>query len=940
MRTVLIFFLILVFCSFAKTALGQYSFPDSIQRKGNQEKAEYLFAIYGDYFYEDSSVVLAKKGLEYAMKCDCPETQISGYLSLGYAYYLLQNFESAAEQVELGKVIAKRTNNYRQLFKSNSMLGAIHDDMKESDLALMYYKDALWVSNEQDEPSWKAECYHNLGTLLMGNKIVDFEKCRKYFRLALKNYDLAGVDESEKYETYVSLALIGEDENEIDTYLKKAYELHMNESVYVPLRYFQLNKGFAYEQAGITDKALDAFLEAIRLCENAEDTNALKVALGQAGMTCTTLQRDQLAITYLNRALAYEQPDSDKQAYYEKLAELYARQKDYKNAYLYLELFRVLSDSINKTAKEASILEFDSKFSAAEKEKKIAEQQLDLSEKALEVAEEKSKSRTILLFGVALLFLAIGIYQWFLFRQKKKKTETDIALKKEQEFNQLRTIFLENIAHEIRTPITLINGHLDLILDRNEQTDADKQDLKLALSSSKRVLTNANELLELLKFEKGLLKLNIVDIQLLNFLKRIFLSFESLAGAKKIALTFDCSIAEDFMVQMDGKRVEKILNNLISNAIKFSPSNTQITLSANCNNALLTIFVEDNGPGIEYNEQKKIFDRFYQSSSTPQIGGVGIGLSLAREFAQSMDGSLTVESTPGGGSTFCLSLPVTPIVSKASTVQSDLVNQEDQSASMLPDFLEENKKPAILIVEDNIEMNQFLHRILSDHYNCHCCFDGVEALQAVQKNTFDLIISDVMMPKMDGFEFREKLLKLEKQTFIPFIFLTAKDYLDDKLKGFNMAIDDYITKPFVKSELLARIHNILEKKLQRDKHQKDQLNFLDKNNLSAKDQLLELIQRTIIENISNEEFKVTDLAREVGYSPRQLSRILQKMIGLSPVQYILEIRLQRAYKALIEKEFFTLSEVRYHVGIASRPYFNEKFKGRFGMLPSELFEQE
>lgn len=193
---------------------------------------------------------------------------------------------------------------------------------------------------------------------------------------------------------------------------------------------------------------------------------------------------------------------------------------------------------------------------------------------------------------------------------------------------------------------------------------------------------------------------------------------------------------------------------------------------------------------------------------------------------------------------------------------------------------------------------------------------------------------------MGGFELREKILKIDKVHSTPFIFLTAKALMEDKLRGFDLGVDDYITKPFDRIELLSRIRVLLENKSERESRLKDHLEFMEGSEGNAEEVLIQKIRKSILERISDADFKVAQLAEEVGYSQRQLSRIVQKHIGLTPVQYMLEIRLQKAYRSLMEKEFMTVSELRYSIGIESASYFNRKFKERFGILPSQLLKED
>ncbi len=802
--------------------------------------------------------------------------------ALDIHYELLETFESEPSN----------KNQYTFLSKTYYKLSYVYlflNDTLSTDYAEKAIQNALKTdNNELIETSYSLK-YYCLYDVPGKASELDYiaDKCIEYSKLANNNSMLAEAY-MHKCNASVELGMVEDG----DRYCKmaEALFLEMNDDRYLASVYG--NIGNVFVKSDQQEKALYYHNKAFELSKELQD---LDMIIDDA---------HNLALDYFHL-------------------------NDYKSSSEYYQMY---ADSLTvkyERLLEERFTEADAKFKAAEKDKIIAE-------KDLEALLQKKRENLILFVGIVLFLLLLGAYQWYVFRQKKKKIETEQALLKEQEMNKIRTTFLENVAHEIRTPITLINGHLQIVLESENPNKDTKRHVQQALDNSERVLSNSNEILDLLRYKKGKLPLRLTDVPLNQFLKRLFYSFESLAEMKRISLVFHSNAPDDILIHTDEGRLEKILSNLISNAIKFSPSDSKVEFGVRIEGSKLMINVQDFGEGIKHQEQTKIFERFYQSEHTESTGGVGVGLALSKEFTESLQGTLTVKSIPGEGSTFTFTMPIeeykrVDLLSKKEEERNAPTPAKDLS------FLNE-EKPSILIVEDNPEMNSFLKEILADQYNCDSCFDGIEALQKVQLNHYDLIISDVMMPTMNGFEFREKMLSLEKQRLIPFIFLTAKALLEDKVKGFNMGIDDYITKPFDKTELIARIQASLANKKERERWVKDHLDFIPERSENAEEELLTKIKSLIRENLSNEDFKVTDLADSMHYSQRQLSRLLKKSIGLSPVQYVLELRLQTAYQLIIEKHYATLSEVRHHVGISSASYFNKKFKERFGTMPSELLK--
>ncbi len=758
------------------------------------------------------------------------------------------------------------------------------------------------------------------------------------------------------------------------SYAQKAidYSLKSSDSVYIEkcysLKYYCLYEypGAASELNRLADKCID-YSEKLNIPELMGEAymhkfNAL-VELGKfdegdvyckkAEETFKTIEGGTyLASVYNNignvfikvkrydKALSYHQKGYDLELALNNLDGFVESSYQLANTYFLLgkhkesnEMYRLHLDSL--TVKNNNLL--SEKFTASEAKFNSAQKERDIAKKDLQIVNEARSKNQVVFISIIALLVVVMFYQLFLYRQRKKKRKTELALVQEQKMNELRTNFLENIAHEIRTPITLINGNLQLALEDDTLSMEVSNFINSALSNSRRVLIDSNEILDLLRFEKGKLPLQSNEIKLQEFLKRVFYSFDSLAAIKNIKLNYNSNFESAINIKSDESRFEKILNNLISNAIKFSPVNVEIKMDVDLSDGLLTIELIDQGQGIEASELDKIFTRFYQSKHTESIGGVGVGLSLAKEFAESLDGEITAASVIGEGSTFKLSIPVKSM----ENVVDDLLqlkNEDDQFTEEIEvntSFMQDGK-PRVLIVEDNPEMNNYLSLILSANYHCQSCFDGLEALKEIQINRYDLIISDIMMPNIDGFEFRTKVRSLDKYKLTPFIFVTAKILMEDKLKGFELGVDDYITKPFEKPELLARVAIILSNKTSREKWIKDGLEFLDNSGDGVDEQLLTKIRLTVMDNLSDENFKVPELAQEVNYSQRQLARILNKHTGLSPVKFILEVRLQSAYRLLIENQFATLSEVRHAVGLISGSYFNKKYKERFGKSPAEM----
>jgi DNA-binding response OmpR family regulator/nitrogen-specific signal transduction histidine kinase len=530
------------------------------------------------------------------------------------------------------------------------------------------------------------------------------------------------------------------------------------------------------------------------------------------------------------------------------------------------------------------------------------------------------------------------------FRTKKNR----LLLEKEKELDRMKSRFFANISHEFRTPLTLILGPIDDLIHKYEHSDI-RQKLLVMKRNATRLLALVNQLLELSKIESGMLKLHMTRSDIIAVTKGITMSFHSIAEQKNIHLIMDMQ-PDRLHMSYDRQKWETILTNLLSNAFKFTQGNGKIGLSSRLEEEsgkrVLKFTLTDNGHGIPKEQVHHIFNRFYQADSNEVLHheGSGIGLALAKELVELHRGSIHVESEPGVGTKFSIVLPGDSIAKspayedKQKLKATDLVDIQE-----VPDELEieaeivEQSKPIVLLIEDHVEVSNYIKEILSDVYNVYCAKDGEEGIIAGLEMIPDLIISDVMMPKKDGLEVCKTLKENEKTSHIPIILLTAKSDSKDKITGLSSEADDYITKPFVPGELLVRVKNLIESR--RRLVEKYKINGILKpkdvttNSIDEKflDRLIELVEL----NISDEKFGVEQLGREIGMSRSQLHRKLTALIDQGPNQFIRSFRLQRAHD-LLKQNAATASEISYQVGFSSPSYFTKCFHEQFGYTPTEM----
>ncbi len=531
---------------------------------------------------------------------------------------------------------------------------------------------------------------------------------------------------------------------------------------------------------------------------------------------------------------------------------------------------------------------------------------------------------------------------------KLEKVESDSL----RQLDHLKTRLFANISHEFRTPLTLILGQIGSVLSSDMGTK-EKGKLHIANRNARRLLTLINQLLDISKIEAGGMKLKAGQHNIVSFLKSLFYSFESLAESKTITLKFE-SFYEYIPVIYEPDKMEKVFYNLISNAFKFTPPGGEIKVKVNkIDPAFAEICIIDTGRGIPADQLSKIFDRFYQgdNSNTREYEGTGIGLAFARELIELHKGEISVNSKVDEGTVFTILLPLGDGKEPGKNAGDDIPNVILPDTSLPAAGLESQEEPfteeevpgvyiksgeIILIVEDNIDVRNYIREQLEDDYRIIEASDGREGLIRAGEIIPDLILTDIMMPKMDGYEFSIAIRTDEKTSHIPIIMLTAKAGLEDKIEGLETGIDDYLTKPFNARELRVRVKNlILRRKELRKKF--SNATVIKPSEVSAVDADQKFLQKTIKiieDHFEDEQFSVERLAEEAGISISQLNRKLKALIDQSAGQLIRSLRLQRAAD-LLSQNAGSIAEICYQVGFSDQSYFSRAFKKQFGISPTE-----
>ncbi len=549
----------------------------------------------------------------------------------------------------------------------------------------------------------------------------------------------------------------------------------------------------------------------------------------------------------------------------------------------------------------------------------------------------------LLYVGLAILFAD----RFYRFQLSKRLAIAESA--KLKEINQLKSSFYTNITHEFRTPLTVILGmanSLESSIKENQQAESEHS-LEMIRRNGNNLLSLVNEMLDLSKLENGSMSLQPVQSDVVLFVKYLSESFYSLANEKQIDFMVYTEV-EEMVMDFDPNKLSAVISNLLSNAIKYTESGGKIIVHLNQvikdNKKFFLLKVKDNGPGVSEKEMEHIFDRFYQADNiiSQKLKGTGIGLALTKEFTELMGGTILVKSNPGKGSEFIIRLPVTNEALQTDDVQISpepkLLESTKEEISVQPTSTDSNGLPLVLIIEDNEDVVHYLTTCLKGKYQTIHAPNGEIGINSAFESIPDIVICDVMMPVKDGHEVCSILKSDERTDHIPIIMLTAKVTLKDRLTGLSYGADAYLTKPFVKAELLTRLDQLvtLRRKMMQKINQDNMSHFLKIRAENPETKFLQKIIKIIQEEINNPSFGTTlHLAHKMHLSESQIYRKLKAITGKSTAVFIRSIRLQNA-RELILKTDKTITEIAYEVGFNDPSWFGRAFKEEFGFAPGAM----
>ena len=840
-------------------------------------------------YYANQWIAIAPDSIELAY----------AYLERGAAYAEIGNNLKALGDFNTALNTAPKIDRNMEMLSSlHNNFGMLYSDEHEYEKAAEYFEKAIEYAKDSPVPGGKLPMLNNLGVL---------------------NLWMGKYDKSLEY-------------------LKKAAELlPAYDRPWATANNIQ-NQGNALTMMGKPSEGLAMYEQSMAMFGKLKEAHKIaglhRLKAEAYRLLGDYRKAEQEALECLNWDLNEGSGELVKESYQE-LYKIYSATHQYEKAFAYQNKYLAIIDSLNSAERKTQFGLLEKNFELEQQES--IREKLE-TENQLHLAQEKTDrvARISLIAGSIALAIAVVISFMAYRRSRFKSKKIEAQAEQLREAAKTKARFFANVSHELRTPVTLLSGMLELMKDNNKVIDATEK-LQIALSNSRKLQAMLDDVLDLSRAEEGKWELIVKRKPLLPLLNRIVFAFESLLVKKNIELRYDASAIEGLEIDVDEDKFEKIINNLIYNAVKFNEENGRINISAQRDEHNVVIQVSDSGIGIAENELPYIFDRHYQSAATDKLHsqGIGIGLALVREFTALHGGEVTVTSRVNEGSSFTVKLPIGNSTSPSTpkdTADEDLLDVS---------FDNFGRKPKVLIVEDNDEMRYYLKEILGAHVSPYEAENGRIALEWLTSNKPDLIISDIMMPVMDGYEFLSHLKSANSYRGIPVMMLTARGGEEDLLQGLSLGVDDYIIKPFSSKELKIRIHNLLtNQEIRREWSQKTESNGEAElpSSPSENELFIEKVKEFVEANASNASLGVGDLGEHLAMSERQVYRKAATLTGMTPGQLVKEIRLRIAYKLLLEKKVRKVSDLAQRVGFENSSYFSRQFLERYGKRPADLIE--
>lgn len=803
-----------------------------------------------------------------------------------------------------------------ELGRAYSIKGEIFQKRSAFEASVSNYLKAIEIGEKNHYLQLLGSAYNGLGItfyLMQNNERAEYY-IRKALSIKLKQKD---------YVYYAIIAsnlaalLVYDDKNdEALSLLKTAEKVVLNAKLpqYLPNIYNSIGAIF-FQRKDAQDSSMYYYKKSIYFAEKFDVQQNIVTGYHNMGHLLLEKRQYDQALNYLKIAETISEELNSTPIILktiQTLAETYEAAGKTSLALHYRNKELALNKQIFDSETQKSIEELQIQYETSEKDRINQEQERKLLESELR-AKKASIRFYILFFSTLLIVFLVGAI--LIYRYQKMLTSEKI--------NQEKIRIFENVVHDIRTPLTLIHGPLQALKSKMKNQNDDDLYFNLIERNSDKLMRMVDELLDISKMDKGKYKVAFTDGNLLLLLDSLIDDFQQEAKEKQVTLIKQLDIPNENH-QFSKDVLEKIVFNLLSNAIKYAPRNSLVEIIAISNQQYLNFRVRDEGRGIAYKDQEKIFERFFRLHEHKNEPGTGIGLAVVKEFLELIGGSIRVESKPNQGASFDVFFPI-----------------EKSQNKVIESNTDETDKIQLLICDDDQDILDFVSSIFESEYSVHIVKNGKQALNFIEKNAPDVILSDVVMPEMDGIDLLENLKKNSIWRSMPVVLFSAKSALESRLKGLQAGADYYIPKPFNTEELLLVMKNITSRidKNRTDFIQQKTEKVPFEKRIISENAYVNKTTEFVIQNIENPEYSVNELASDMCISRSQLHRKLSLFTGLSATNFIRMIRLEKA-KDLLESNSGNVEEVAYSCGFSSRSYFSSSYTEYYGKTPLQTIKGE
>ncbi len=891
--------------------------------------ANYYNDVAWDYrnSYPDSTIYYAKKALELARNDKNLVEELRAYNILGIAERNKGNYSKAfAHYMDVlkGSEDVPIANQQRGFGLIN--IGNLYIYQGNYDDALSYFNQALLMADSIGDYRMEGYVFLNIG--------------RTY--RSMSNYDDAE-------EAFVKSLSIRDSLNDLSGIITLKVEL-----------------AELYRLQGKTQKSLEYFIASLDEINEIKNYGALSYSWNNISQIYREMDSLKLAEFYAKSALQVAediQAKYDVQKATENLAQIYQAQEKYELAFEHLQRSSQVKDSIfneeNTREMERLIAKYEGEKVAAEAD--FLREQAVLNEKIIK------RQQVIIILSVVgiLLFAIVFLVTLRAFRLRNKLNSEIIAQKnkiehdkeiiekqsrKLEELDAAKSRFFANISHDLRSPLSLILGSLENVMqeENNYLTPTSKEDLDIGYKNSKRLLFLADEINELTKLEEGKLHVNYEVVKINTYMKLLVRMFSSAAEYKGITLSYDSKVSDEEVLKIDPGHFEKIIYNLVSNAINHTNRDGKVTIGLEKSNDRINLSISDTGEGIPEKSIPLIFDRYYQSPNNKYKvrEGLGIGLALVKELVTLHDAEINVTSEIEKGTTFEISFPAyhaeeegmipehSDYLKEKNNLWSELIQKNEFQAgkkNITIKKLEEDKEYTLLLVDDHPEVREYIRNLVIRDFTVLEATNGQEALDVLETEHVDLVVTDLMMPWMDGFELLEKMGQDSRLKKIPALVVSARTNEEDKQKVLFRGINDILYKPFNREELILRINNILTHKSDWEGEGTNKMIVAQTETIDDIEKgIIEKLESVIIENINNPHLSVALLSDTMAASERKVYRMIKKLTGFTPLEYIKEVKWKYLEVLIREKKIKNPTEAAKSIGLQNVTKFKAQFEKKFG----------